>query len=619
ARERLALLRLDPETPDHEIDDAGRLAEMLEMVASLPREDQLALADADSLTDVLASLWDEASYAEGVEAARRQLEIRREHLGSVDLDVSESLNELALFLSAMSEHEAAEPHLREALAIDRAILGGEHPVVATSLNNVAMLLREMGHAAKAEPLLCEALNLHRELLGEEHAEVANTMSNLAVALSDQGRFGEAGRLSRKALAIRRKVFPEGHPDIGLSLHNLASTLQNQGDYGRAEVLFREALAISRSLRGDRHPDVAYVKNSLAIVLSYQGMYDEADLLLREALHTLTECFGEKHPEIPLVISNLADVLARRGYPDDAVELLRSELERQIGGGAHEDPRLARTMSSLSVMLGRHGEFVEAEQLERRALGIRRRLLGDAHPDLIRSLHNLGALEWRLGNPAAAESLLVLAAQEFEVARLRAGEGLARSMFLRGSPYVFLAHARLEMGKEVEAWESAERALARSLADMLVAANERQLTETESAREDSLVALIRRLEDEVRTCGEVMQADSTGVLAERYRASRSRLIEVEFAWSDFRQVIAAKYPLSEGEVFSLERIGRSLPEETAVVGWIDLWRGGSEFVTWGYVLRGPGAVVWKPLGQPLSEGDPSPTGRVRKLCSELATP
>jgi CHAT domain-containing protein/tetratricopeptide (TPR) repeat protein len=619
ARGRLDLIRADERLPEYELADAARLAEDLERIAELPRAAQLELATADSMVGPLAALWDEGRYAEGREVAERQLELRREHLGDVHADVSESLNELALFLWAAGDYAAAVPPFEEALEIDRQILGEGHPRVATSLGNLATALHYAGDVGSAEPLLREALGLQITILGEEDAEVANTMGNLALVLHEQGRTDEAAHLFRRSLAIRRAIFPEGHPDIELSLHNLAGALSRQGALTRAEALSREALAMSRAMRGDDHPDVANGKSSLATVLNAQGQYDEAEELLREALDTLERRYGASHPDVLLVSNNLAEVVAAGGDLEQGIRLLRESLEIDADGNAQQDLVRARTMSNLSVLLARRGDFREAAALAREALAIRRPLLSSSNPDLVLSLHNLGTHEWRLGNAARAESLLALAAGAYEDARLRVGRGLARSMFLPASPYSFLAASRLDLGRDREAWEAAERGLARSLADMLMSADLCSLSGAEAARKDSLVATVGRLDDEIQACRVALLADSTDVLAEHYRRLRTQLVEAEVELGDLTGHSSQGYDPSKGEIFSLERVGNSLPDSAAILGWVDVWRQEGSYSSWGYVIRSPGDITWAPLEQPPRAERASAHARLRSYSRALSTP
>jgi len=79
-----------------------------------------------------------------------------------------------------------------------------------------------------------------------------------------------------------------------------------------------------------------------------------------------------------------------------------------------------------------------------------------HANLARVLRDRGALE-------EAERVFAEAAEVYEVARLRAGWGLARVTF-EASPNPELAALRLRLGREEEAWPAVERSLGRVLAE-----------------------------------------------------------------------------------------------------------------------------------------------------------
>ncbi|MEL6780562.1 MAG: tetratricopeptide repeat protein, partial [Cyanobacteria bacterium J06597_16] len=60
-----------------------------------------------------------------------------------------------------------------------------------------------------------------------------------------------------------------------------------------------------------------------------------------------------------------------------------------------------------------GRYSEAEPLYREALEMRKRLLGDEHPDVASSLNNLAALYYNQGRYSDAEPLLIDALALFE--------------------------------------------------------------------------------------------------------------------------------------------------------------------------------------------------------------
>ena len=63
------------------------------------------------------------------------------------------------------------------------------------------------------------------------------------------------------------------------------------------------------------------------------------------------------------------------------------------------------MSNLAVLYVNEGKNAEAEPLSMTTVEVRRRVLGEQHPDTMRSMNNLGLLYLNVGKYGQAESLL----------------------------------------------------------------------------------------------------------------------------------------------------------------------------------------------------------------------
>jgi CHAT domain-containing protein/Tfp pilus assembly protein PilF len=649
ARELVALRRADPDATPYDIEEAERSAGFLEYAAGLPEEQRRDLARADSLTAEVGRLAWKGLYAEGAVLAEERLAIQRRILGDVHLEIALSLDDLATLLQYSGDLAGADPLFRESLAIRRELLGDRHPEVGAALNNLAMLLQSQGDLAGAEALLREAIDIITESFGEDDLVVAALTNNLGMLMYYQGNYDEAELLYREALATRRALLPREHQDVATTLNNLAVLLYARCDYAAAEPVLREATAIWRKVLGENHPQVALSLDNLGALANAQGEYAEAEQLHREALAIYRRTLGDDHPDVATALNNLAHVLENRGDYEGAEPLFREALEITTNVYGSDHPSTALSMNSLAHLLQAKGDYEAAEPLYREALAIRRKSFGDQHLDVAVSLsnlaslleaqeryreaqplyeealairsellgdqnaavaHNLSSLGQLLllrGDPVGAEVILADATEIHDAACLLAGEGLKRATIalrLR-PPATALAAARLAQGKTDEAWPAAEKALARALADLLMTAEQRALSAAEAAREDSLREALGALESELAVYRAAAAGDTTGEAAVMAETTRQALLETEARWSAFRREVAAKYPVSEGQAFPLERVQGALPANAALIGWIDLELGAGRFHSWVYVVRSEGPVVWARSG-------PAPPARYQPL-------
>jgi CHAT domain-containing protein len=619
ALELVALRRGDCEAKPYEIADAERLVESLMRISSLPAEAQRELAYADTLRDVDERCRSEGRYADAADAIEEQLEIRRRLLGDMNLDVATSLDDLAMNLTTLGDYTRAEELHRQAIATRRQLLGDQHPDVAESVNNLAALFYARADYSTAAPLFREAMEMWSRVLGDEDPLVATSLNNLAAVSYALGDYAAAESLSRGALAMWRKLLGSENTLVATSLNNLAALLHVQGDHSGAESLYREALATWRNCLGEESAECATTLCNLAGMLGAKGDHESAEVLLREALAMRRKLLGNDHLDVATNLGDLGVRLhAQRDYAG-AEQFFRESLAmlRKLLGD--ENPHVARTLRNLAFVLRDQGHYADAERLFRESMAMRRRLLGDQHPDVVANLSDIAVVLCAQGDYAGAEPVLADAARAYDAARTRAGTGLKRAMFL-ASPYPHLAAVKMALGRAEEAWPAAEKGQARLLADLLLAAEERNLSPAESATEDSMRRILGKLERELAVCRRSALEDSTGESASRAENARDALLAAESEWSAFQQELAAKYPLTEGEIFPLARVQAALPEDAALIGWLDVRFGRDDGDSWCYAIRSRGPVAWERTGsRPVEEGLRAASARTRSFGARLADP
>jgi CHAT domain-containing protein/tetratricopeptide (TPR) repeat protein len=664
ARHLLELKRGDPESKSFEIEDAERLVLTLEFASQLSEEDARDLARADSLAAFVQECNATARYDEGAAAAQLELDIRREIQEEDHHEIAMAVSMLGTLLHAAGDYERAESLLRESLATRRRVLGEEHPRVAFDLNELGLVLRDAGKYPEARPLLEEALALAEKLHGRLHLDVASALGNLGMLCQDLSEFTSAEAHYRESLEICRALLGDDHVEVGASMSNLATLLWELGDYAAAEPLLRRSISILRAHLGDEHPYVAISLQNLSLVLKGQGDYAAAEPLMREAIEILTAIVGPDHPHVSIFLSNLASILVERSEFDEALELTSRALEmkRERLGDVHRD--VANSLGNLAFLRSERGEYAAAESLYLAALEMRRATTGPRSDDVASNLTSLSTNYWRRGMLEQAEPMLrealsirresagpgnehllntitglgfvlraqgrddeALAAfeeacQVYEGARLRAGHGAARSTFAR-TPYDHRAQSLLVLGRTGEAWPAVEKALARTLTDLLMGAEARELTPSEEAREDSLKSALASLERQLSAYIRAAEPD-TAVNARRLAdETRNALMASEADWDRLQADLERNHPVSEGSTYALGKVQSLLGEHTALLGWLDVEVGDEEYDSWGYVIRSRGPVFWAHLTPDgASRGGRSPftvCAEYRTELSRLETP
>jgi tetratricopeptide (TPR) repeat protein len=251
------------------------------------------------------------------------------------------------------------------------------------------------------------------------------------------------------------------------------------------------------------------------------------------------------------------------------------------GEAHPDT--ATSYNNLAVTLVEQGKNAEVEAMHRRALAIRIKALGEAHPDTATSYSNLAFSLDLQGQHDEALRTWRLAAASYEQARLFGPTGLEAALG-GGSPLPGLAAALARAGQPREAWSIWERGLARGLADELTRRAVRPLTTAERGRETDLLGRGQALDERINRmlAARALTREQEQALEELRRQDsdiRRDLLELE------RQ-FEAKYGALASRPATLEEAQKSLPEGTALVGWID-----TKTEHWACLLGPAGDPAW----------------------------
>ena len=339
-------------------------------------ENPSVAASLDYVANVLSF---QGKHTEAEMMLREAIAMGKKLLGNEHPNVASSLDNLACVLIRQSQTAVApqkqrqlaeaEDLEREALAIRRKLFGNEQLEVAQSLDNLALVFHAQGKNAEAESRLREALAMRQKLLGGENQPVAMSLLNLADALSEEGKYAEAEPLFREALAMRRKLDGSEHPDVAYALGHLAVLLRRQGKLAEAEAANREALTMNKELLGNEHPNTIITLDHLADVLRDQSKLAEAETLYREALPTSKKVFGNDSKEAGRCLGGLADALQRQGKLAEAETLYREALvmNRKLYGNEHR--YTIGTLNHLASVLRDEGKSAEAEAMQREAAAI----------------------------------------------------------------------------------------------------------------------------------------------------------------------------------------------------------------------------------------------------------
>ncbi|MCJ1455458.1 hypothetical protein MMC28_005813 [Mycoblastus sanguinarius] len=169
--------------------------------------------------------------------------------------------------------------------------------------------------------------------------------------------------------------------------------------------------------GRDYADTVTSMNNLAMIWSYQRLWRIAETLFEHVVKASKEVFGAEHPRTLEHMSNmaygyqeemirkdsLAAIIGRRQTCDGTLHREILELSANILGW--DDPLTLIRASWLVWILTDQRQFKEAEILQVRVMETRVRLLGEKHPDALRSMRNLAVTIRKQGRLREAIKLM----------------------------------------------------------------------------------------------------------------------------------------------------------------------------------------------------------------------
>ncbi|KAF2267719.1 TPR-like protein [Lojkania enalia] len=167
---------------------------------------------------------------------------------------------------------------------------------------------------------------------------------------------------REELLRAETLFGINHTETLDIRSELGEVLMAQGRYKSAEKVIRRLMKGRQTLNG-HDVETLDALELLGQVLAHQGLYAKEEKMHRRTLEFRKDMLGDEHPSTLTSMANLASTLWNQGRWKEAEEL------------------------------GNQGRWKEAEELEVQVMEMRKRVLGDEHPDTLTSMANL-AYTWK---------------------------------------------------------------------------------------------------------------------------------------------------------------------------------------------------------------------------------
>jgi tetratricopeptide (TPR) repeat protein len=112
------------------------------------------------LTSEVMKLYGSGDYTQGVEVAKRALQVAQQNDGPDHPNVALSLSNLAELYEAQKEYAKAEPLYKRSLEIVEKEYGQDSPFLVSTLLNMASLYKDIGRDNEAQRMVERANNIN---------------------------------------------------------------------------------------------------------------------------------------------------------------------------------------------------------------------------------------------------------------------------------------------------------------------------------------------------------------------------------------------------------------------------------------------------------------------------
>ena len=289
--------------------------------------------------------------------------------------------------------DQGEAHWRRAVETRQALFGPGDARTAKAKKGLAISLARQARYAEAEPLFKEVLE-RVEVLGDRR-EMGSVLLDYGNLKSLTGQYPASEALLERAVALLGSAGEPANAQLAKALNNLGIVYWRQGRERAAIKPLERALAIQIKNEGPRSGAVVGTLQNLSQVHQILDELDIAERYGQEALAVEEALYPPNHPSIGGTLDVLGHVAQKRGDRARARALYERSIRNYEGSQRPNNPSLAWTLSHLAGLSLEEGEEEEAVRLYERALALRRKALGDRHPEVAESWHDLAVARGRL--------------------------------------------------------------------------------------------------------------------------------------------------------------------------------------------------------------------------------
>ena len=289
-----------------------------------------------------------------------------------------------------SETEIQEPYVEQSVAILQYMKNCKRRIICKIAARLGVVLYYKGRWNESEEYLSLCISGYKKCILKDELYLAEIFSDIGRTYKALAKYEDAMGYYNKSLSIRKKRLQKDDKAF-VKLYNNMAVVYYQWDsnYEKTIDILRKAQGIIEK-RSDIESEIAaQTYNYLGLAYRALGNYEMAVHYFEEkALPIQRRAYGAEAYQTAEIINNLAGVYRRQGVYDRALELYKEafEIRKKILGEQHPD--LATSYNNIGLLYLDKKEWIQSMEYLEQALSIYEESLGKDHAYTATVYHNI---------------------------------------------------------------------------------------------------------------------------------------------------------------------------------------------------------------------------------------
>jgi CHAT domain-containing protein len=385
------------------------------------------------------------NFNEAEKLCKDILSIQKIRFSKIDPEYAKACITYGKYLLQTNRFIEAKNYFLEAGSILRTSKKNQTVEYVRYLNNIGFLYSGLNDYKKSIECYDSIIQLYKKIKNVNPTDYIDIYSDIANVYQKKGNYKEGKKYLEKAKVLSIKEYGEKSVQHNYFLLDYADFNVKYGNYKEAEEEYLKVLISFKLNLGTNSEEYLRVFNNLALLYNLIGLNNKSDSLFELSTHLIKKKYGELSQEYALCLNNLGATKYQRGdyKKSEKFFLESSRIRKNIFGGNNPDyassilnlglvyfaignynaavnfteesrvvfkknnmeEMYATATNNLGLIYFIKEEFLNAEDKFLESIKIKKKILGENHPDYVKSLTAFGLFYLGINQRKVAEKYI----------------------------------------------------------------------------------------------------------------------------------------------------------------------------------------------------------------------